>query len=301
MYFDKLETYCLYLDQVANKSKHTIEAYNSDIRIFLKYCEEHEIDVSNMSNTDFQNFLMSLYKIYKPSSINRLISSVKGFLDFTLEDQKRPQLLKVGIRQPRKLPNVISLETLQQLLQSFDHSNKDQFHKTICYVLVGSGLRVSELTSLTINSYYKQEKMLKIIGKGDKERIVPLYDTAVDLLNGYLEQIRPRWLKKNSKMLFIKKNGDPLTRQYVHEMLFQQSIKVGISPPVTPHTLRHVFATILLENGADLRLVQELLGHADISTTQIYTHIQSNRLHKSYDQFFPGEIINKEINEDEEI
>lgn len=296
-----LDNYCLYLDQVENKSIHTIQAYNSDILIFIDYCQNNQIDLSYITNQQFQSFLLFLKKSYQPTSINRMISSIKGFLNYINKDKASPQLLKVNIKQPRSLPNVVSLDILKRLLDSFSESDRDRFHKTIVYCLVGSGLRISELTTLTINQYLKQEKMLKIVGKGDKERYVPLYDKASQHLLYYMEFIRPNWIKKDSKFIFINKKGNVINRQYVFDFLQAKSKELAIYPAITPHTLRHVFATMLLENGADLRLVQELLGHADISTTQIYTHVQANRLHQAYDKFFPGENIVKEIEDNEEV
>ncbi|PKM69437.1 MAG: hypothetical protein CVU94_03980 [Firmicutes bacterium HGW-Firmicutes-19] len=201
-------------------------------------------------------------------------------------------------RAKNPLPKTLTRTDINRLLQSFPSTPLAEYQKTICEVLFATGLRVSELCQLQFQQVYTEEGILRIIGKGDKERIIPIGKSALQAYKNYVEHIRPHWLKKGSSAVFIGPNGKQLSRQYVWAMLKYKSKELGFEPNISPHTLRHSFASALLEGGADLRIIQELLGHSDISTTQIYTHIETSRLHKNYDEFHPGRLLDKE-NEDE--
>ncbi len=296
----EFEYHLLYAKQV---SSHTASAYVSDVKQFLVFCKSIKISFDLIDDSIIEHFLNHLTTSKQGTSINRMVSSLKSYFTYqTLTQKKSNPMDKLEYRHARaSLPKTVYINDIMMLLESFKPNDVDDFHKMLVYILLGSGLRVSELTGLTFQNYYQNEGLLKVIGKGDKERWVPLYDKAKQLLDDYLAFTRQNWLVKDTKYLFINKKGNVITRQYVYTMVKKQAIKAGLTIEMTPHTLRHGFATLLLDKGADLRMVQELLGHSSISTTQIYTHIQPGKLHKSYDQFHPGAKINKEIKEDDKI
>jgi integrase/recombinase XerD len=296
----EFEYHLLYAKQVSNN---TASAYVSDVEQFLKFCQSIRIKMEYVDDSIIEHFLTHVAASKQGVSINRLVSSLKSYFNYrTVTFKEKNPMDRLEYKQSRApLPKTVYIHDIMILLESFKPNDVDDFHKLIVYILLGSGLRVSELTHLTFQNYYQNEGLFKVVGKGDKERWVPIYDKAKQLLDEYIENARKKWLVKDTKYLLINKKGNIITRQYVYTMVRNQATRAGLTIVMTPHTLRHGFATLLLANGADLRMVQELLGHSSISTTQIYTHIQPGKLHKSYDQFHPGAKISKEIKEDEKI
>ena len=240
------------------------------------------------------SFLQSLKKNQKSSAtIIRMVSSLRRFHQFLKQEKLSDNDPMLYIDTPKKaqtLPKVLSLKEVESLILT---PNVNEIlglrDRAILEVMYATGLRVSELTTLKLADLHMSLGLIQTIGKGDKERIIPLGDMAIEWVEQYLKYSRVKLEKsgKRSSYLFLNHHGDKLTRQGVWKNLKAIVKQSGIEKEVTPHTLRHSFATHLLENGADLRIVQELLGHADISTTQIYTHITKQRMSKVYSQYHP--------------
>lgn len=260
-------------------SKNTIEAYGRDIESFVEFIENKDPD--DISRTDLYDFIKNLrMKNYAPSSVTRKIASIKGWFRWLKINEKiksDPSIALEAPKIPQKLPKVISINDMEKIFTS----NLDCTEQAIFELLYGCGLRVSELTNLEIKNIDLNTKILRCFGKGSKERIVPIGEKAKKAILKYLEY-RNLFPDNSSKKLFIKKNGKNISRQEVY--LLSQKIGKIIDKHVTPHVFRHSFATHLLENGADLRVVQELLGHSSVSTTQLYTHVSKKRLKDVYFQ-----------------
>ncbi|KRM89695.1 integrase recombinase XerD RipX family protein [Liquorilactobacillus vini DSM 20605] len=226
------------------------------------------------------------------SSITRMITSLRKFFQYLAQEnllEHDPMLLIDTPKSQHHLPAVLSLTEIERLLQVPD-TNKllGMRDRAILEVMYATGLRVSELVNLKLSDLHLDLGLIQTLGKGQRERIIPIGSQAVKWLGKYLAEVRPRLLKQQtSSYVFLNFHGKQLTRQGIWKNLKQIVVQAGIDKDVTPHTLRHSFATHILENGADLRVVQELLGHADISTTQIYTHLSKKRLQRIYQQFHP--------------
>lgn len=259
-------------------SPNTIEAYRRDLSDFLKNID----DINSVSRMQISGYIRNLRENnYEPSSITRKIASLRGFFKWLCANnycKNNPTLTLEQPKNPKHLPKVISISEIEEIL----NDGLSLLQTLIVELLYGCGLRVSELTNLSLNDIDINAKFLKCSGKGSKERLVPLGKKAIKALNNYREQ-RDFLCKKfdiNSKKLLINEHGKFVTRQEVYSFIHEQGKKIHKN--ISPHTLRHSFATHLLENGADLRIVQELLGHSDVATTQLYTHISKKRLKEVY-------------------
>ncbi len=287
---EALSDYKLYLSLVENKSKKTIEAYMSDLTHYIDYLNQKNINnVEEITILTIDNYLNSLTKEYSSNSINRVLASVRSFHKFISlnhESIKDPTLYIHTHKHNEHLPIYASVQDLKVLFDSFSNSDIDIYHKTILLTLYSCGLRVSELCSLKRNDVHLSEKILKVTGKGDKERIIPIVDACVQQMELYLNLVRKNWQKKALPNFFINQYGRVLTRQYVHNLIKKKCEECNLNPNLSAHSFRHSFASHLLDGNADLRIVQELLGHSDIQTTQIYTHIQNKRLVNAYDNAF---------------
>lgn len=287
---EALSDYKLNLSLVENKSKKTIEAYMSDLTHYIDYLNQKNINnVEEITILTVDNYLNSLTKEYSSNSINRVLASVRSFHKFISlnhESIKDPTLYIHTHKHNEHLPIYASVQDLKVLFDSFSNSDIDIYHKTILLTLYSCGLRVSELCSLKRNDVHLSEKILKVTGKGDKERIIPIVDACVQQMELYLNLIRKNWQKKTLPNFFINQYGRVLTRQYVHNLIKKKCEECNLNPNLSAHSFRHSFASHLLDGNADLRIVQELLGHSDIQTTQIYTHIQNKRLVNAYDNAF---------------
>jgi integrase/recombinase XerD len=282
------------------KAKNTVDAYRRDLTDYRLFMVKNSRNLDQIEYRDLIDWINHSKQTKKPTSVNRMVSSVTGFHRYLFNQYKFiDPTVKVSVsRAKNPLPKTLGRFDINRLVQSFLSTPLGEYQRTICEMLFATGLRVSELCELQFQQVYADEGILRIIGKGDKERIVPIGKSALSAYKKYVEHIRPKWVKKSSSNVFIGPNGKQLSRQYVWSMLKCKSIELGFEPTISAHTLRHSFASALLEGGADLRIIQELLGHSDISTTQIYTHIESSRLHKNYDEFHPGRLLDKE-NDDE--
>lgn len=287
---EALSDYKLNLSLVENKSKKTIEAYMSDLTHYIDYLNQKNINnVEEITILTVDNYLNSLTKEYSSNSINRVLASVRSFHKFISlnhESIKDPTLYIHTHKHNEHLPIYASIQDLKVLFDSFSNSDIDIYHKTILLTLYSCGLRVSELCSLKRNDIHLSEKILKVTGKGDKERIIPIVDACVQQMELYLNLVRKNWQKKTLPNFFINQYGRVLTRQYVHNLIKKKCEECNLNPNLSAHSFRHSFASHLLDGNADLRIVQELLGHSDIQTTQIYTHIQNKRLVNAYDNAF---------------
>lgn len=287
---EALSDYKLNLSLVENKSKKTIEAYMSDLTHYINYLNQKNINnVEEITILTVDNYLNSLTKEYSSNSINRVLASVRSFHKFISlnhESIKDPTLYIHTHKHNEHLPIYASVQDLKVFFDSFSNSDIDIYHKTILLTLYSCGLRVSELCSLKRNDVHLSEKILKVTGKGDKERIIPIVDACVQQMELYLNLVRKNWQKKTLPNFFINQYGRVLTRQYVHNLIKKKCEECNLNPNLSAHSFRHSFASHLLDGNADLRIVQELLGHSDIQTTQIYTHIQNKRLVNAYDNAF---------------
>ncbi len=274
-----LSEYLEYLEIERGLAINTIEAYRRDLSFFLDICN---CEIENIQRSHINSFILNLRENnYSATSVMRKIASLRGFFKWLCINgycKIDPTLTLEQPKVPKKLPKVISIQEIENILNQ-DLSKLDV---VIVELLYGCGLRVSELVNLKINDYDLSSKYLKCYGKGSKERIVPLGTKAIEAIKNYL-LIRDFILQKyriDTKKLLIHESGRNINRQDVYNFIHSQGKK--INKTISPHTLRHSFATHLLENGADLRVVQELLGHSDVSTTQLYTHISKKRLKEVY-------------------
>lgn len=270
----------------------TRDSYCREMACFLSFLEQKNIDFSNAQTSDLKDYLLFRTKESELSSrtTSKIITILKSFYSYILNEKIRdddPSELLPKNRVHKKIPVSIDYDCVDSILNSIDESTVIGMRDRALFELIYScGLRVSEAVNLKINDYYKTEKRIVVIGKGDKQRMIPVGDVAINLLEKYLSCIRPSLCKKTTeKHVFLSVRGTMLTREEVWQRLKIYSKKAGVYSKV--HTLRHSFATHLLENGADLRSVQELLGHSDIRTTEIYTHVNTDDLLKAFDKFHP--------------
>lgn len=290
----EFERYLL-IDQ--GKSINTIRSYIRDLNKFALFLTK--IEITEISQVDYgliQQFLAALKKEnYAASSTSRLLSALRQFFHFLLKEQvlvTNPMQLVRSPKKEKSLPLVLSVNQVDTLIQTPDVKTLIGLRdRSIFELLYATGLRVSELTNLQLADLHLDLGFIQTVGKGNKERIVPLGDEAVFWLDEYLKDVRPLFANKKTaeagQYVYLTERGKYFTRQGIWKNLKKYVQQAGIQAEVSPHILRHSFATHLLENGADLRMVQELLGHADISTTQIYTHISKYRLQEVYRKNFP--------------
>lgn len=294
MLHDAMEDFFHFLIIERGLADNTITSYRRDISQYVDYLNEQEkADWQAVNRNDIVAYLYLLKKQGKSAStIARTISSVRSLHQFLIREQLVTIDASLLIETPkldRLLPDVLSAAEIELLLDVKGDKPLDLRNKAMVELLYATGLRVSELTDLNIGDVHLMMGFVRCFGKGGKERIVPLGDIAKVALEEYLTHARPVLTKKqgSENRLFVNHHGRPLSRQGFWKVLKGLTTKAGLLKEVTPHTLRHSFATHLLENGADLRAVQEMLGHADISTTQIYTHVSKTRLKDMYEQFHP--------------
>jgi integrase/recombinase XerD len=289
-----IDSYLAYLAGVRRMSANTLESYARDLSSLAAFAAQRQTGVDALDRKDLEAFVRQLMVAgLAPRSVARTVACVRGFYRFVAVEQKRDQSPADDLRPPRAwpaLPKFLSLDEVDRLLEQPDTATPRGLRdKALIEVLYATGLRVSELISLRAGDLNLEEGYLTCIGKGDKQRIVPLGQQAVDWVRRYLHDGRtPLIRKKSSPWLFVNaRDGGPLSRVGFWKVLKEYGTKAGISMDLSPHVLRHSFATHLLERGADLRMIQMMLGHADLSTTQIYTHVLEARLRTVYDRFHP--------------
>jgi len=284
-----IDQYIDHLTYIERKSKLTQQSYRNDLIQYQHYFEAKGIAFDDV-DTKTLNEMIEVMAVEKSNaSILRMISSIKGFHHYLIRiDEHRidPTLNMISVKKQQKLPKSISFNEVNDLI-GLDEGSHMGLDLALIDLLYSCGLRVSELISLRLNQVFLDDGYLRIIGKGNKERMVPMGKLTVSNLRNYISTARTMWLKSKTELVFINQKGKPVSRQYVYTMLVSKEKALGLEHHISPHKLRHGFATALLNGGADLRVVQELLGHADISTTQIYTHVEENRLRSAYDKIHP--------------
>ena len=287
-----IEKYQIYLITKKHLSDNSIDSYMLDIAKYLEWEENHSIKTyKNIQKENVYNYLEHLdeekYSIY---SVVRKISSIKSFHNF-LNEEFHITNTTLNLETPRfyaKLPNVLSIEEVESLLDIPLNTAYDYRNKAMIELMYATGLRVSELINLTLNNIDFEEKIIRIVGKGNKERLVPFGDIAYNYLNIYIETYRDFLKKKRlCDKVFLNNHGYSLTRQGFFKILTNIAKDKNIKTKITPHVLRHSFATHLLNNGADLRSIQMMLGHSNLSTTQIYTNINNETLKENYQLYHP--------------
>jgi len=289
-----LDLFLTYLVVEKGLSDNTLEAYNRDIDRYLSFLSRQKIvDLAQIRPLDIASFLAWLKDAgLAPRSRARALSSVRmfhRFLEIENYCEGNPASLIDAPRSIAKLPVVLSFRDVERLLAAPSGVQPDDIRdRAMLDLLYATGLRVSELVLLKLREVNRTAGFLLTCGKGGKERLVPLGETAIATLDEYLTKARSKLDKKGgSDYLFLSRLGAPMTRQAFWNIIKKRALQAGIAKNISPHTLRHSFATHLLENGADLRSVQLMLGHADLSTTQIYTHITRERLKKIHEEFHP--------------
>lgn len=282
-----VDEYLLYLRVEKGVSDNTVESYKQDLSKLDEWCKNNNLSIEKLSQRNLREFLIDL-KNLSPTSVNRLISSIRGFYKFLEIDgliEKNPAENLQFQRKSEKLPEFLSYKEVEALLSKPDFSCEIGLrNRAMIELMYACGLRVSELINLRIEDVDLDEGVITCYGKGGKMRKIPVGSEALKWLREYL-RIRLKKKDVKSKELFVSKLGRPLSRQKVFSFVREYGAKIGRK--ISPHVLRHSFATHLVQNGADLRSVQKMLGHADISTTQIYTHLGRDDLKRTYEKFHP--------------
>ena len=274
---ENLENYRNYLKYERAYSDNTVGAYMNDLN---KYEEFLKKDILESDTEDLERYLKYI-KNLESTTVAHKITSIKSYFNYNIkrgivsvnpaDKVSRPKLTK-------HLPEYLTEEEVGKLLDVEVKSPYDYRNKTILELLYSSGIRISELVNIKTPNYDSEECLIRIMGKGSKERIVPLGDYAINIMNDYMNNYRPLINKKHTDYVFVNNRGDKISRQFIFKVIKKEALKKGIKKDISPHTLRHTFATHLLNNGADLRVIQELLGHSDISTTEIYTHLSKEKI-----------------------
>ncbi|MGB7785670.1 MAG: site-specific tyrosine recombinase XerD [Salinimicrobium sp.] len=290
-----LKDYRQYLRIERGLSENTITNYGMDVEKLMAYMEEHELKISpeDISEEQLQQFIYTVAKTLNARSQSRIISGLRGFFGFLVfEDYRKTNPLDLieSPRVGRKLPDTLSTEEIDALIAAIDLSKAEgERNRAILETLYGCGLRVSEVISLQLSGLFFEEGFIKVTGKGDKQRFVPIADTTKKYINLYREHIRSHLniQKGHEDTLFLNRRGKQLTRAMIFTIIRRLAEEAGIKKKVSPHTFRHSFATHLLENGADLRAIQQMLGHESITTTEIYVHMDRSHLKNVMEQFHP--------------
>lgn len=295
---DALLEFKQYLIVEKNASDRTVENYIRDIRAFINYVEStHQINKIEDINKEHIRFYLKTLAHLSPSTVSRKMVSLRSFYKYLLKEEivkKNPMESFDLPKAQKKLPTVLSKKEIDILLNSIEMKDFiSARNRAMLELLYATGIRVSELVSLTIFQLNLKMKYLNVIGKGDKERLIPLTDYVCEILKKYIYNFRnPKLDFKDVDLLFFNNHLKRISREDFYAILQKEVKKTAINKKISPHTLRHTFATHLFENGADLRSIQELLGHSDISTTTIYTHVSNEKMIEDYNKFhLRGRII----------
>ena len=273
-------------------SQNTLNSYRFDLKIFYSWLLKNKVDLLNVSQADIEQYLAYKFPSSKSRSISRLLASLRRFYRFLLRDNKvktDPTLNIQTPKVPKSLPKSLSEEEVEALIAAPDIDHPVGVRdRAMLEILYACGLRVTELVGLLVTEIILQDGVIRVTGKGQKTRLVPMGEESVDWVKKYLHESRPKILAdRTSKFLFVSNRSECMTRQTFWHLIKRYSIQAGINKTISPHVLRHAFATHLINHGADLRVVQMLLGHSDISTTQIYTHVARERLKKLHQEHHP--------------
>lgn len=290
-----LQSFIHYLSVERGLAANTLESYERDITKYIEHLHELQVrEIGHTTKSHITGFIGVLKKAGKaPATVSRSMVSIRAFYQFLARERLIDKDPSVNMETPKlekRLPKVMSMHEVELLLDAPRVSTPNGMRdKAMLEVLYATGIRVSELISLSVGDIHLGLGYVRCIGKGSKERIIPLGRIAAQTLDQFIRADRPRLLKpeRAEEALFVNHLGSRMTRQGFWKIIKKYALQAGIMKEITPHTLRHSFATHLLENGADLRAVQEMLGHADISTTQIYTHVTSKRMKEVYNRTHP--------------
>ena len=297
--------YARYLRLERNLAQNTLDAYLNDLGKLLRYISDNGLDAQTMTLEDLEHFSATLHDIgIQPVSQCRILSGVRSFFKYLQLDGYRdddPTELLESPQTGTHLPEVLSTTEVDLLESAIDLSKPEgQRNKAIIEVLFSCGLRVSELVNLKISNIYFEEEFVRVIGKGSKERLVPISSKAIkEIRYWFMDRDKLKIKKGEEDYVFLNRRGSHLTRTMILIMLKRLAADAGIQKTISPHTLRHSFATALLEGGADLRVIQVLLGHESIGTTEIYTHIDTSTLRQEILAHHPRNIIQKSIKNSE--
>lgn len=281
-----ITSYLQYLEYEKKLSKNTIKAYDNDLNKLLEF----KNNLLSINNKDIKEFIKKSNNLSTKTLAHRL-TVINSFYNYLLNENIISINPCYSINMPKipsKLPEVLSEEEVDKLLDINLVDKYSYRNKAMLELLYATGMRASELTNLKLNNIDLDSCIVRIMGKGSKERIVPINDTTIKYLNIYINNYRKEILsKKDSEYLFISNALKPITRQGLFKIIKKECIRAGIKKNVYPHVLRHSFATHLLNHGANIRIIQELLGHEDITTTEIYTHLSNETIKKDYEEYFP--------------
>ena len=282
----EIDSYLAQLKSVRSYSDHTIKGYRCELEKYEEYLTEHHIDYKTIDKQQIWEYLKYLDQLsFASTSIARHITAIRSFYEYLVEEQVLEKNIFKLIQNPklkRKLPNTLNNEELRKLLDFQDlKTPRDYEQRCIFELLYASGMRVSELANIKLQDIDQKERSIKVLGKGKKERIVYYGEYASIALKEYLE-VRSELLKEPTDYLLLNTKGQQLKRASIEQMVSKRVEEIALPRHISPHTLRHTFATHFLENGADIRTVQEMLGHEQLSTTQIYTHLSKEHLRKEY-------------------
>lgn len=289
-----LQAFLDYVTIERGLSRNTVQAYEDDLKAYAHFLQaEGIVDILHVNSDVISRFMFfEKDRSLSAATLARRISCIKTLYKFFTREGFIKENVTELMQSPKlwkRIPAVLNVEEVKRIVEYPDlHTTQGLRDRALLETMYAAGLRVSEAASFTLNSLNAEVGFVRVKGKGSKERIVPIGNKAIHFLQRYTKEARPRFLKKKeSPYLFLNKNGTPLSRQSIWKTIAAITRKLRIKKEVTPHTLRHSFATHLLEGGADLRSVQEMLGHTDIATTQIYTHVNKKRLVQVYQQFHP--------------
>ena len=290
-----IKDFANYLKIERGLQHNTVVNYQLDVEKLQQYLDDFKIEVSplKISVEAIREFIYDFSKSANARSQARLISGLKSFFDYLVFEDLREDNPMVLIEAPkigRKLPDTLSLKEIDQLLDAIDLSSaQGQRNKAIIELLYGCGLRVSELVNLRISDLYFEESFINVVGKGDKQRFVPISDYTIKYIELYQKHIRnhQQIAAGHEDILFLNRRGKQLSRAMIFTMIRTLANKANIQKKISPHTFRHSFATHLLENGADLRAIQQMLGHESITTTEVYMHLNQSHLRETIEKFHP--------------
>jgi len=294
-WINAIKDFQLYLKIERGLSQNTINSYTRDLEKLLLFLEQNEISISPISidKNIIHNFIYEAAKKVTPSTQARIISGLRSFFDYLIFEEYRetnPTDLLETPKIGRKLPDTLSEEEINDLIVAIDLSHSQgERNRTIIETMYSCGLRVSELINLRISDLFFNEGFIKISGKGNKERFVPIHYTTQKYITIYINEIRCHLdaVKGFEDILFLNRRGKSLTRQMIFTILKTLAVKINLNKKISPHTLRHSFATHLLKNGADLRAIQQMLGHESITTTEIYVHLDKSYLKDVLETYHP--------------
>ena len=290
-----IRDYQLYLKIERGLAQNTIDSYTRDLEKLTLFLEDDKIDSSPISidETAIQQFIYEIAKQVNPRSQARIISGLRSFFDYLIFEDYRetnPTDLIEAPKIGRKLPDTLSEDEINELIIAIDLSHpQGERNRTIIETMYSCGLRVSELITLKISDLFFEEGFVKVSGKGNKERFVPIHYNAQKYINSYITAIRCHLKPQKSfeDTLFLNRRGKGLTRQMIFTILKDLAVKINLNKKISPHTLRHSFATHLLKNGADLRAIQQMLGHESITTTEVYVHLDKSYLQEIVETYHP--------------